>query len=588
MICHNVQAPIYFIFSNDVPSLVYYSHIPTAISALVLGFFVFKKSKTLEGKSLFLITLIFSLWNFFNLVLWTNVDSDIVVFFWCLTSILEVFFFLAVFYFSYVFLKKRDMSLELKCLLAIILLPFLLLSDKIVDYFRLASCDLSQTSYSTYGAYAVEIIVFLAISLMAYFKHRKENSSKIKKKILLFAVAMEFFLGCFILSGMISNVLYKLGFLYAFQIEQYGLFGMPIFLISISYLIVKFGAFRIKVRGTIMLIAVLILLIGSQFFFVQNRLGFILTSINFILVSVFGYILIKLTQNDVIHMKTLETANKEINERKEQLQKMADSLAIANDQLRKLDNAKTEFISIASHQLRTPITAIKGFVSLILEGSYGEITAGVQGALEKVYVSSERLVELIEDLLNVSRIESGRMTFNFEKANIEKLLKELCDGFALIAKTKKFYLDLKMPETPLPEIMMDYSKIRELISNFIDNALKYTEKGGVTIRAEIRESGVVIDEKGFVIAGIKSIFGKMVRVTVSDTGIGIPKEEIPHLFKKFSRGKDISRLHVGGTGLGLYVGKAIAEAHHGQIWVESEGSGMGSRFIIEIPLEHAE
>jgi len=120
----------------------------------------------------------------------------------------------------------------------------------------------------------------------------------------------------------------------------------------------------------------------------------------------FGYMLIKSVKLEV--------------ERKEQLQKMSDSLAQANDQLRKLDNAKTEFISIASHQLRTPVTAIKGFASLLMEGSYGEISAGVQGALEKMYVSSERLVNLIEDLLNVSRIESGRLTFAFENASVEK------------------------------------------------------------------------------------------------------------------------------------------------------------------------
>jgi len=300
----------------------------------------------------------------------------------------------------------------------------------------------------------------------------------------------------------------------------------------------------------------------------------------------FGYMLVKSVKKEVEQKEALEIANAEINERKEQLQMMADKLSGANDQLRKLDNAKTEFISIASHQLRTPITAIKGFASLVLEGSYGEINPTVKGALEKVYISSERLVQLIEDLLNVSRIESGRMTFAFEKSSVEKLLKELYDNFILIAKTKKFYLDLKLSEIPLPEIIMDYSKIRELTSNFIDNALKYTEKGGVTIKAELKDSGVMIDENGFVIADQKSPYGKMVRITVSDTGIGIPKEEIPYLFRKFSRGKDTSRLHVGGTGLGLYVGKAIAEAHHGQVWVESDGAGMGSRFIIEIPVEH--
>ncbi|MGI6104547.1 MAG: sensor histidine kinase [Patescibacteria group bacterium] len=297
----------------------------------------------------------------------------------------------------------------------------------------------------------------------------------------------------------------------------------------------------------------------------------IVNGIIFVLVIIFGIYLIRSVKLEV--------------ERKEELQIMADRLASANDQLRKLDNAKTEFISVASHQLRTPITAIKGFTSLILEGAYGEIGGGVRKAVEKVYVSTERLVNLIEDLLNVSRIESGRLSFNFEKSSVEKLLKELRDNFVLVAKNKKLNLTLKLPKKPLPEITMDYQKVRELTSNFIDNALKYTEKGGVTVSAELRNEGVVVDDKGFVIPGRKSPFGKVIRIIVSDTGIGIPKEEIPYLFRKFSRGKDISRLHVGGTGLGLYVGKAIADAHHGQTWVESDGAGKGSRFMIEIPVE---
>ena len=128
----------------------------------------------------------------------------------------------------------------------------------------------------------------------------------------------------------------------------------------------------------------------------------IVNGIIFVLVMIFGIYLIRSVKLEV--------------ERKEELQIMSDRRASANDQLRKLDNAKTEFISVASHQLRTPITAIKGFTSLILEGDYGEIGGGVRKAVEKVYVSTERLVNLIEDLLNVSRIESGRLSFNFEKS----------------------------------------------------------------------------------------------------------------------------------------------------------------------------
>jgi len=169
--------------------------------------------------------------------------------------------------------------------------------------------------------------------------------------------------------------------------------------------------------------------------------------------------------------------------RKEELQLMSERLSQANDQLRKLDNAKSEFISIASHQLRTPLTAIKGFVSLILEGTYGEVLPQVREALNKVYLSGERLINLVENLLSISRIESGRMEYQMSSVRLEATLKELVDNFTIIAINKGLKLEMKLPKGPLPEIMADQIKIREVISNFIDNALKYTNEGKVTVRA---------------------------------------------------------------------------------------------------------
>ncbi|MDD5463751.1 MAG: HAMP domain-containing sensor histidine kinase [Candidatus Moranbacteria bacterium] len=421
-------------------------------------------------------------------------------------------------------------------------------------------------------------IVWFVLILFKKYKSSKDDSI-IKNKIKTVIVAASVLIGWFVL-------LIKLQSFFGDSVLLFIPLGMVMFIGILSYAIVKYKLFNIKLLTAQAIVALLVFLIGALIFMQDPTKMRVVIWITLALAIIFGRYLVKSVKAEVRKSEELEIANKEINERKEQLQLMADKLAQANDQLRTLDNAKTEFISIASHQLRTPITAIKGFSSLLLEGSYGEVSESVHSALEKVYSSAERLVDLVEDLLNVSRIESGRMQFTFEKASVEKLIKELYDNFILIAKNKKFYLDIKLPENPLPEIVMDYSKIRELVSNFIDNALKYTEKGGATVKAELREEGVVVDENGFVIVGKKSEFGKVIRITVSDTGIGIPKEEIPYLFKKFSRGKDVSRLHVGGTGLGLYVGKAIAETHHGQVWVESDGAGKGSRFIIEIPVEH--
>jgi len=294
----------------------------------------------------------------------------------------------------------------------------------------------------------------------------------------------------------------------------------------------------------------------------------ILTGITLFLAIGFGIFLIKSVKAEI--------------RRKEELQELTEKLAIANDQLRKLDNAKSEFISIASHQLRTPLTAIKGYASLILEGTYGKVESNIAEPINKIYASNERLVQLVEELLNISKIESGKMEFNFEKKKVEDIIRDLSDTFVILAKDKKLYFNIEFPSESIPEIEVDTSKIREVISNLIDNSIKYTRRGGVTVKVgllkDITWSVKHRSEK------LETIKGDIVRIVVSDTGIGIRKDDLPYLFAKFSRGKDTKRLHANGTGLGLYVGRNIIEAHHGRIWAESDGPEKGSRFIIELPL----
>jgi signal transduction histidine kinase len=147
----------------------------------------------------------------------------------------------------------------------------------------------------------------------------------------------------------------------------------------------------------------------------------------------------------------------------------------------------------------------------------------------------------------------------------EDVAKEVYDTFAIRSREKGLKLELKLPPNPLPEAMTDRNKIREVISNLVDNAVKYTLKGWVSIRLSQKDDKIII--------------------AITDTGIGIPEDELPYLFEKFSRGKDISRLNTGGTGLGLHVGKRMMEALHGAIRVESEGEGKGSTFSIEVPTE---
>jgi signal transduction histidine kinase len=305
--------------------------------------------------------------------------------------------------------------------------------------------------------------------------------------------------------------------------------------------------------GSQILAYILILTVGSQFIFLQDATERALSIITLI---------ISLS----IAILFLQNSNKETKTRKK-VEQLADELNLSNERLKDLDKQKSEFISIASHQLRTPLTAIKGYVSLLLEGSYGEIKPDIKDVLNKVYSVNDRLVHLVEDLLNVSRIEAGRIQYNFQPTQLADILTELHDMFGMTAKNKGLEFNLNLPEPKLPKIVADPNKIKEISSNLIDNAIKYTPSGSVTVTL--------------------SQEGPNARIVIADTGIGIKPEDKGHLFTKFVRSKETSRMVVGGAGLGLFVGKSFVMAHKGTIRAESEGEGKGSQFIIELPIINA-
>jgi len=251
-------------------------------------------------------------------------------------------------------------------------------------------------------------------------------------------------------------------------------------------------------------------------------------------------------------------------QKKELIQETAQKIFAANKSLHKLDRAKSDFISAASHQLRGPLSVVKGIGSMLLDGSYGKMAGSVKDALEKVYISNERLIGLIEDLLDISHLEEGRVDFNFTRIDLNEIAQKATDGLILQAQNKKLYLKFSPWKKSKKLVWVDKQKVTEAISNLIDNAIKYTRKGGVKV--EVKKSG------------------SFVRVIVKDTGIGLRKDEIKNLFQKFVRAGRGNKMSTVGTGLGLYVVRKMIEAHKGKIWAESTGEGRGSSFIIQLPL----
>ncbi len=541
-------------FLDESGSILFYSHIPTAIVSLLLGIFVFVKNKdSLASRLFLLISILFTLWSSLDFILWTSADTRRTMFFWSLINMVENLVTCATLYFTYVFIEKRDIALKFKIAFASLFLPYIFLipTSYNITVFNGTLCEAEQGILVNYF-YFLEVLFFLILLtylLINVIKAKKEE----RKQILYFSAGSVLFLASF--SG--ANIAGSLAAVINpdnpdnWKILQYGLFGMPIFAGFLAYLIVRFKAFNIKFMAVQALVVALVVLVGSQFFFIQAFASQVLTGVTLALSLIFGFML--------IHSVKIEV------KRKDELQIMTGELAVANDRLRKLDNAKSEFISIVSHQLRTPLTAIKGFVSLLLEGSYGKISSQHKEVLDKVYISSERLINLVEDMLNISRIESGRMEYNYEKVNIVEVCKEVTDTFVIRAKENNLFLDLEIPNSPLPPAMTDRRRIVEVISNIIDNAIKYTDKGGITIAFSKEDL--------------------FIEVSVKDTGVGIPKKELPYLFTKFSRGKDITRLSATGTGLGLHVSRSIIEAMGGKITVESGGLKRGSVFTIHVPIE---
>ena len=249
---------------------------------------------------------------------------------------------------------------------------------------------------------------------------------------------------------------------------------------------------------------------------------------------------------------------------KAEIDRATKELRDVNDRLVQADKSKDEFISLASHEIRTPIAALEGYLSM-LNLQKVDIKARDEIA-KRSYESVERLSTLVKDLLDVSRIDQKRIKLNKQPTRLERLIQRAMEGFELQTRDKKIYIKFQKPEKMLPEANIDPERVGEVFNNLISNAIKYTYKGGITISLEEKDN--------------------MAQITVSDTGMGIPKNAIPHLFQKFYQAETASSVlsnERGGTGLGLYISKNIVEMHGGKIWVEST-EGKGTAFYFTLPL----
>lgn len=246
----------------------------------------------------------------------------------------------------------------------------------------------------------------------------------------------------------------------------------------------------------------------------------------------------------------------------EKVDEATKKLRNTNKKLEEMDETKDEFISMASHQLRTPLTSVKGYLSMVLEGDAGDIKPMQEKLLSQAFTSSQRMVYLIADLLNVSRLRTGKFIIEPIRANLADIAAGEVEQLQETASSRKLTLEYEKPVN-FPDLMLDETKIRQVIMNFIDNAIYYTQSDGtITVALEDKKDSV--------------------ELTVTDTGMGVPKADQPNLFTKFYRAGNAKKARPDGTGLGLFMAKKVIIEQGGAVIFKSK-EGEGSTFGFTLP-----
>lgn len=539
---------------NQIPmGLLLYSHLPTSLLALAFGCYVLWKARNLPAFLFFNICLIFTVWAGFDLSAWFSFQGSAnTMFVWSLLDFLAVLMFFFTYYFLYTFVTGKDLPLWQKVAGIVILLPTTVIAVLGINIpaYDLNSCiALEDSKYTIYTYISEAIYIFGTVIFLVtqYVKNRKDRTQR--NRVVLASTGVLVFFGFFFSATFLVSLFASSdASSYVYNYLIYGLFGMPVFLIYLGYLIVRYHAFNLKMFGAQALIVALIAVLASEFAFVPTLTSRILVGVTLILTAVVGIQLIRSVKREI--------------EQREEIEKLAQNLEVANGQL-------SEFMSLATHEIRNPATVIKGVSANALEGDLGELPTIVKDAFQKIFIRANDVISLGNQYMDKSKLELNQLSYTFTPFDMGSLAKDIVSGFQAAAEQHDLTVVADVPAGQDFNLEADQGKLKEVIGNLIDNSIKYNvPKGSVTV--SVLKNG---DDK--------------ITVKIADTGQGIPADVIPKLFKKFSRA-DAAQANLLGTGLGLYLAKIFIDAHHGRIWVESEGKGKGSQFYVELPIKQAQ
>lgn len=549
--CQWDEAKFLFFSDNIWGDFIYYSHLLPSLSALIVTIFIFLNApKNKAAQALLFTGISFTIWSLMDLILWATEKMDFIMFFWSSLIYFELFVYLGTLYFIYAYIDNRFPGFKSELLIFTSFIPLFLFGHTSLNLlgFDLTNCwrEAIEGPLWQYYIYYVEVGIatwILAFSIQQYRK--KENVAR-RKEILIVTLGTLLFLVLFSLGNIIGSLESD------WEVGQIGLFGMPILLTFVGYAIVRFESFKLKVLAAEALFtASFILLLSLLFIRTIDNARYVAAGTLF-LFTILGFLIVRNIKREV--------------KQREEIEHLAEKLEKANVRLRQVDKLKSEFVSIASHQLRSPITAISGYASLLREGTYGELTSKMKEPIERIEQSARMMATSIEDYLNVSRIESGNMKYNYSDFSLADEAEHISDDLRSEALKRGLILLFRKRLDSHGIVNADQGKVQQIIHNLINNSIKYTQKGTITV---------------YVYDDVKA---KKMFIDILDTGIGMGPDTLHSIFQKFERGDKANTVNVKGTGLGLFVALKMAEAMKGTIYARSEGEGKGSCFTIELPL----
>ena|SRR3989338_6903972 len=536
--CTDATANFIKLFDLSIaPSLLYYSYIPIIFVSLFFSFFVFfKGGRNITGKLLVWLSILFSIFLLNEIVQWTAVHANVVHFSWAIALFLQqLIFMLAVFFVAHFTLKLKFDYKTVFIFLVLLSPTFIFLPTTFnLAAFEIDNCE-SLISGLWYYLYSLEILSIIAVGIIGLFSLSRNIGERIQNIILI--IGSMFFLGLFAASNIFGEITQ------VYEINLIGPLGMFLFLGLLSYMIVKFKTFNIKLIATQALAFTSTFLIGSQFFFIQNNTSRVLNSITLVIFIIASIFIVRSVKREI--------------EQREKIEKLAGELQIANE-------GQANLIHIINHQIKGYLAKARNvFSELLTEPEYGPISESAKPMMTEGLKSLTEGVDFVTDFLNASNIEKGTYKYEMQQFDLKKLIQNVADKQKGAAEEKGLSFELRIEDGDY-NIRGDKAQLEQAVRNLIDNSIRYTLKGEVKIQmSKVKDK---------------------IRLKIEDTGIGISDELKPKLFTKGGRDENSLKVNINSTGFGLSFVKGVVEAHHGRVWAESAGVNQGTTFFMELPV----